>query len=146
MRGGDLPRYAQTVALYRQAWERFGFNPGDARVATFSHMHIAETSQAAREDFLPAYARYLNQAMRRHRGQELPYAAFEQMAGPQGVLLLGSAEEVIEKILAQYEVLGNMRYLGQIDVGGQPFAKVAKGIELLATRVARAVRKAVGAR
>jgi len=36
--------------------------------------------------------------------------------------------------------------VGQIDVGGQPFAKVAKGIELLATKVAPAVRKAVAAR
>jgi hypothetical protein len=43
-------------------------------------------------------------------------------------------------------VLGHTRYLGQIDVGGQPFAKVAKGIELLATKVAPAVRKAVAAR
>jgi hypothetical protein len=68
------------------------------------------------------------------------------MASPCGALLLGSPEEVIEKILAQYEALGNMRYLGQIDVGGQPFAKVAKGIELLATKVAPVVRKAVAAR
>jgi alkanesulfonate monooxygenase SsuD/methylene tetrahydromethanopterin reductase-like flavin-dependent oxidoreductase (luciferase family) len=146
MVGGDLAGYGQTAALYRQAWAHFGFSPADARVATFSHMHIAETSQAAREEFLPAYARYLDQAMRSHRGQGIPRAAVEQMAGPRGALLLGSPEEVIEKILAQYEVLGHTRYLGQIDVGGQPFAKVAKGIELLATKVAPAVRKAVAAR
>jgi len=44
-----------------------------------------------------------------------------------------------------HELLGNTRYIGQIDVGGQSFAKAAKGIELLATKVAPAVRKAVAA-
>ena len=41
------------------------------------------TSQAAREVLLPAYAAYMDQTMRRHRGQEVPQAAIEQMAGPQ---------------------------------------------------------------
>jgi alkanesulfonate monooxygenase SsuD/methylene tetrahydromethanopterin reductase-like flavin-dependent oxidoreductase (luciferase family) len=141
--GGSLPGYAQTAALYREAWQAAGYNPNDARVAVFSHMHVAETSQAARSEFLPAYAAYMNQAMLRHRGQGVPRAAIEQMASPQGTLLVGSPEEVVERLLHQHELLGNVRYVGQIDVGGQSFANVARGIELLATRVAPAVRKAL---
>lgn len=106
-------------------------------------MHIAETSQAARAEFLPAYAEYLNQTMLRYRGQEVPRAAIEQMAGPHGTLLLGSPEEETERLLQQHELLGTTRYIGQIDIGGQPFAKVAKSIELLATNVAPVLRKAV---
>jgi hypothetical protein len=49
---------------------------------------------------------------------------------------------VTDKILALNEALGATRYLGQIDIGGQPFAQVARGIELFATKVAPAVRKA----
>ena len=45
----------------------------------------------------------------------------------------------------QHDMLGNVRYVGPIDVGGQSFAQVAKGIELLATKVAPAVRKALAA-
>ena len=56
-------------------------------------------------------------------------------------VLLGSPAEVIENILELHELLGNTRYIGQIDVGGQSFAKAVKGIELLATKVAPAVRR-----
>jgi hypothetical protein len=33
------------------------------------------------------------------------------------------------------------RFLGQVDIGGLPYAKVAKSIELLATQVLPAMRK-----
>jgi hypothetical protein len=36
-----------------------------------------------------------------------------------------------------------MRFVGQIDVGGQPFGQVSRSIELFATKVAPAVRKAL---
>lgn len=39
---------------------------------------------------------------------------------------------------------GAIRYVGQIDIGGQPFAKITKGIELFATKVASAVRAETG--
>jgi hypothetical protein len=37
------------------------------------------------------------------------------------------------------------RFMAQIDIGGLPFAKVANAIELLATEVMPAVRKATNA-
>lgn len=42
-----------------------------------------------------------------------------------------------------HKLVGNMRFVGQIDVGGQPFAQVAKSIELFAGKVAPPVRKAL---
>ena len=49
----------------------------EARISIFSHLFIAETSQAAREELLPAYAAYIDQTMRRHRGQGMPRAAID---------------------------------------------------------------------
>jgi alkanesulfonate monooxygenase SsuD/methylene tetrahydromethanopterin reductase-like flavin-dependent oxidoreductase (luciferase family) len=143
--GGSLLGYAQTAALYREVWQAAGDDPNDARISVFSHMHVAETSQAAREEFLPAYAVYMHASRLRHRGQGVPRAANEQMASPQGTLVVGSPAEVTERLLQQHELLGNVRYVGQIDVGGQSFAQAAKGIELLAAKVAPVVRKALAA-
>jgi hypothetical protein len=75
---------------------------------------------------------------------EMPRAAYDQMLSPQGALVGGSPQEVVDKILGQHEALGAHRYFGQIDIGGQPFAEVARGIELFATKVAPIVRKATG--
>jgi hypothetical protein len=38
-------------------------------------------------------------------------------------------------------LFGHQRFLAQIDIGGLPFHKVAKNIELLATEVAPVVRR-----
>jgi hypothetical protein len=44
-------------------------------------------------------------------------------------------------VLYQHELFGHQRFMGQLDIGGMPFAKVAEMIELLATEVAPVVRR-----
>jgi len=138
MVGGSLDKYAQAAALYRQAWQRSGRDARDLRLATFAHLHVTERPQETREDFYPYYSAYLAPLFK----GPMPPAVFAQMLSPQGALLGGSTEEVIDKILAQHEALGTTRCVGQIDIGGQSFARVAKGIEIFATKVAPAVRAA----
>jgi alkanesulfonate monooxygenase SsuD/methylene tetrahydromethanopterin reductase-like flavin-dependent oxidoreductase (luciferase family) len=137
MLGGTLGRYAQIAALYREAWEESGRSSSDVRIATFSHLHVTETSQATSEDFFPYYSAYLEPLFK----GPMPRAAYEQMLSPPGALVDGSSQEVIDKLLAQHHAIGTTRYLGQIDIGGQSFADVARGIELYATKVAPVVRK-----
>jgi hypothetical protein len=77
------------------------------------------------------------------RGVALPRDAFDSWAGPQGALFAGSTQEVVEKILWEHEILGHERFLAQIVLGGLPFAEPARSIELLATEVLPAVRRAL---
>ena len=65
---------------------------------------------------------------------------FDFLRSPRGALVVGSPQEVIEKILFQYELFGNGRFLAQISVGHLPHAQVLRAIELLGTEVAPAVR------
>lgn len=69
-------------------------------------------------------------------------ADYLQVAGSAGGLFVGSPQQIIDKLLYQHELFGHQRYLGQLDIGGMPFAKVAEMIELLASQVAPAVRRA----
>lgn len=48
---------------------------------------------------------------------------------------------IIDKLLYQYELFGHQRFIGQVDIGGMPFDKVAQVIELLGTEVAPVVRR-----
>ncbi len=68
---------------------------------------------------------------------------FERMASPSTALFVGSPEQIVEKILHQHELFGHTRFLAQVDIGGLPYVKVAKSIELLATEVAPRLRKAL---
>ena len=60
-----------------------------------------------------------------------------------GALVVGSPQQVIDKILYEHELFGNMRFLAQMSMGDMPHDKVMRSIELFATKVAPAIRQAV---
>ena len=68
---------------------------------------------------------------------------FEHLRSLRGALAIGSPQEVIEKMLRQYELFGHQRFLAQVSIGPVPHAQVMHSIELLGTVVAPAVRKEI---
>ena len=68
--------------------------------------------------------------------------AYEQAAGPRGPLYVGSPQEIIDKALAQHELFGHSRILGQMDIGALPYAALSRSVELFASEVAPALRAA----
>jgi alkanesulfonate monooxygenase SsuD/methylene tetrahydromethanopterin reductase-like flavin-dependent oxidoreductase (luciferase family) len=60
-----------------------------------------------------------------------------------GANVVGSPQQVIDKILHQYQIFGHDRFLIQMSVGSIPHKKLLRSIELFATEVAPAVRKAI---
>jgi alkanesulfonate monooxygenase SsuD/methylene tetrahydromethanopterin reductase-like flavin-dependent oxidoreductase (luciferase family) len=71
---------------------------------------------------------------------------FDAGHGLRGALVVGSPQDVIEKILFQHEIFGHQRFLAQISVGNLPHEKVLHAIALFGTEVAPAVREEVARR
>jgi probable LLM family oxidoreductase len=139
--GGMPERFAPLVELYRQAAGRAGHD--DLPVGISSIGYIAETSQQATEEFLSPYVRMMNVIGRERGWQPMMRADFEVLRGPQGALVVGSPQEVVDKILFEHGIFGNRRFGLQISVGSLPHAQAMKAIELLGTEVAPKVRDAV---
>jgi len=142
--GGEPARFAPFAELYRDAWARAGHDPSKARVSINSHGFIADSEAEAAELFWPRYADAMGR-IGRERGWPPPTRAhFDNERSPQGALLVGSPQQVIDKILYEHELFGNDRFLLQLSVGTMPHAQMMKAIELYGTVVAPAVRKATG--
>lgn len=120
--GGYPERFASLVELYRETGQRAGHDPARLQVGINSHTFVAATSKEAADIFFPPYA--------------------EAMRAPRGALLVGSPQEVIDKILFEHEIFQHDRFLAQMALGAMPHDKVLKAIELLGTVVAPAVRRA----
>jgi len=71
---------------------------------------------------------------------------FEVQLSPRGALLVGSPEQVIEKILLQHELFRHDRFLIQLSVGTMPHDRIMHAIELFGTRVAPVVRRETATR
>jgi alkanesulfonate monooxygenase SsuD/methylene tetrahydromethanopterin reductase-like flavin-dependent oxidoreductase (luciferase family) len=138
MLGGSIAGYAAVAESYRKAFRVTADGPDRPSVSVFSHLVVEESGDLAK-NFLPYYSAYLQPLFK----GPMPRQAFEQMLSPEGSLIGGSVQQVIDKILYLRERTGCDRYLGQIDIGGQPFARVMQAIEIFAAKVAPVIRKSI---
>ena len=127
------------VQRYRARWEAAGWARADARVGCCNHVHVAATSQEAREGWRPYYLNYLGFVDRIWTRRELIHARarvemdYERLLA--GVAVCGSPAEVVDRLAATRETLGLDLHLSMFDLGGLPPARVAKTLELFATQV-----------
>ena len=139
---GGLPEnFVPFVDLYRETGERLGVDPSKLKVGINSHAFVGETSQAAADTFYPSYAAVMTRIGKERGWPPTNRQQFDASRTRRGALLVGSAEEVIEKILYEHSLFKHDRFLAQMDVGAVPHADVMKSIELLGTKVAPVVRK-----
>jgi probable LLM family oxidoreductase len=142
--GGEPARFATLVELYREAARRAGHDLQELKVGINSHGLVADTSDEAAEMFFPPYAEVMTRIGRERGWPPTTRAGFDASRGRAGALLVGSAEEVVEKILAEHAIFRHDRFLMQTSLGRMPHAAVLKSIELLGTEVAPRVRAALG--
>jgi len=60
-----------------------------------------------------------------------------------GANVVGSPQDVIDKIIYQHEIFGHDRFLLQMSVGSVPHEKLLHSIELFANEVAPVVREKI---
>ncbi|MBJ8015305.1 LLM class flavin-dependent oxidoreductase [Bacillus cereus group sp. N34] len=135
--GGPAVNFKVSVDAYREAAEQSGFDPATLPIATTSLFYTAENSQDALSEYYP----HINAGMLALRGGGYPKQQFTNAVDHRDALMIGSPQQIIEKMLYQYELFGQQRFMAQIDFGGVPFDKIEKNIELIATEIMPAVRK-----
>lgn len=143
--GGAPARFKPMVDLYRESAKRAGHDPATLPVSINSHGFIAETAEEAANIAFPPYVEVMGR-IGRERGWPPPTRRqFDAERSREGAMMLGSPQEVVDKLLYEHELFGNQRFLIQLTVGPTPHDKVMRAIELLGTRVAPEVRRAVAA-
>jgi probable LLM family oxidoreductase len=141
--GGMPERFLPFVELFRQAARQAGHDSEKLPVGINTHGYVADTSQAAADEFFPSYAAQMTHIGRERGWPPTTRTQFDAGLNLRAHLAIGSPEQVIEKILYQHEKLGHQRYLMQMSVGTMPHAQTLRSIELFGTKVAPAVRKAL---
>lgn len=141
--GGTPDRFVPLVHLYRQSAQQAGHDVSQLLLAINSHFYVADTSQQAADEFFPSYQVLMNRVGRERGWPPLGREQFDYLR-QYGPLLVGSPQEIIDKILYFHELFQNTRYLGQM-LGGPmtDHAKNLHAIELFGTKVAPVVRKAL---
>jgi len=142
--GGETRRFRPLVDLYWEAGRRAGFSRDRLKVGVHSLGYVAATAQEAADDFFPGYARAFTTIGKERGWGPITRAQFEAQLTPNGALLVGTPEEVAAKILRHSEALGGIsRITFMMNGASLPHAKLMSAIDLIASRVAPALREAV---
>lgn len=102
--------------------------------------HVHQTTQEAADTFFPGYA---NDVGKERGWPPMTRASFDAQRGPDGALLIGSPDEVVDKILRHSEALGGISRISfQMNVAALPQAKMTRAIDAIGARVAPVLQRA----
>ena len=139
--GGNPSSFKPLFDYYRKAYEHFGNKPETLQVGVHMHSFFGEISQQTADEYYPTYAAQMNRIGKQRGWPPYQQYQFEQGRGKGGHLLIGDANEAIEKILELQEMFGLTRFSAHMDVGGPSHASLMKSIEIFGTKIAPKVRE-----
>ncbi len=130
--GGETHRFRPLIDVYREAGRKAGHPEDKLKVGLHSLGYIGETTEQAFESFYPGYAAAMTKIGKERGWPPTTRAHFEAQAGPTGALLVGSAEDVAEKILRHAKALGGIsRVTFQLDTAELPHSTIKDCIGLM---------------
>jgi probable LLM family oxidoreductase len=140
--GGMPERFAPFAEIHRRAAAESGHEA--PRLSINSHGLIADTWEDAVEGSWPQFDAMFTKIGRERGWPPTSRDEFEASTTLRGANVVGSPEQVVEKILFQHEIFGHDRFL--LYMSSLDHAKTMRSIELYGTEVAPAVRAEVARR
>ncbi|MDB5017551.1 MAG: class flavin-dependent oxidoreductase [Mucilaginibacter sp.] len=140
--GGETHRFRPLIDLYREAGAKAGHAPDRLKVGLHSIGYVGNTTREATNDFYPGYAEVFTKIGRERGWPPVTRTQYDAQTGPTGALLIGSPQEVAEKILRHSEALGGVsRVTFQMDQAALPQEKLLKSIELIGNQLIPLIRQ-----
>tara|TARA_B100000795_G_scaffold160141_1_gene120397 strand:- start:153 stop:1181 length:1029 start_codon:yes stop_codon:yes gene_type:complete len=140
--GGETHRFRPLVDLYRKAGAEAGFAPNELSVGIHSLGYVAETKDEAVSNYFPGYAKNFTRIGRERGWPPVTKQGFDAQNSPRGALLVGSPEEVAEKILQHSAALGGIsRFTFQLDNANLTHDQLKITMGLIAQKVKPIINK-----
>ncbi|GLY16958.1 luciferase-like monooxygenase [Kineosporia sp. NBRC 101677] len=130
--------YAELIAYYRERWAHYGHDPARAAVGSgTAGYHAAHRSQDAVAAYAPVFAGYLQ--LQEKLGVAPVFPTLEDFV-ERSSALVGSPQQVIEKVHRYHEQFGHSVINLSADANGLPGHQHRAGLELFQAEIAPALR------
>lgn len=141
--GGSPVKFKPLFDYYKEVYQHFNHDMNKFQVGVHMHSFFGENSQQVADEYYPYYSSQMDR-VGRSRGWP-PYQPQQYQFGrsKQGALIIGDANEAVDKILMMQEMFGLTRFSAHMDVGGPSHAAMMKSIEIYGDKIAPRVRQAL---
>ncbi|MFI8193421.1 LLM class flavin-dependent oxidoreductase [Streptomyces sp. NPDC085946] len=130
--------YAELIRHYRERWEHYGHDPADIAVgAGTAGLLVTRTSQEALRAYRPVFE--ANLAFQKQSGLPVVFETLEDFVDRSSALI-GSPQQIIEKVHRYHERFGHTVLHLHADAGGLTDAQHRASLELFQSEVASVLR------
>ena len=134
--GGEPRRFRPLIDLYRETGRQHGYSAEQLKVGVHMLGYVADTTHEAADTFFPGYAKAITDVGKERGWPAMTRASFDAQRGRDGALLIGSPDEVVDKILRHAESLGGVSRISfQMNVASLPQVKMMRAIDAIGARV-----------
>lgn len=141
--GGNPAQFKPLFEYYEKVWEHFKHPKETFQVGVHMHALFGENGQKTADEYYPLYSAQMDRVGKSRGWPPYQRQQFDLGRGPDGHLIVGDANEAIDKILAMHELFGLSRFSAHMDVGAPSHAALMKSIEIYGNKIAPKVREAL---
>lgn len=142
--GGNPAQFKPLFEYYEKVYDHFGHDKSKLQMGVHMHAFFGENTQQTADEYYPVYAAQMDRVGSTRGWPPFQKQQYDMGRGKYGHLVIGDASESIEKILYLHDLFGLTRFSAHMDVGGPSHSSLMKSIEIFGTKIAPAVRKAIG--
>ena len=141
--GGNPVQFKPLFDYYKEVYLHYKHDMSKFQVGVHMHAFFGDDSQKTADEYYPVYSTQMDR-VGQSRGWP-PYQQQQYVAGrsSKGHLIIGDANEAIDKVLHMQELFGLTRFSAHMDVGGPSHSSLMKSIEIYGTTIAPKVREAL---
>lgn len=141
--GGSPSQFKPLFDFYRHAWVQAGQNEENLQTGVHMHCFFGENGQETANQYYPVYAAQMDRVGSTRGWPPYQRNQFDFGRSKHGALVIGDANEAVDKILYLQQMLGLTRFAAHMDVGGPSHKALMKSIEIFGTQIAPQVKKAL---
>jgi probable LLM family oxidoreductase len=141
--GGNPAQFKPLFDYYKAVYTEHGHDLSTFEVGVHMHSFFGEDSAEIADYYYPLYSSQMDRVGRSRGWPPYQKNQFDFGRSKTGALIIGDANEAIDKVLAMEELFGLTRFSAHMDVGGPSHSAMMKSIELFGEKIAPKVREAL---
>ena len=141
--GGNPVQFKPLFNYYKELYEQYEHDMDKFQVGVHMHAFFGDDSKQTAEEYYPIYSAQMDRVGRSRGWPPYQKQQYDTGRSKNGALIIGDANEAVDKILQMQEIFGLTRFSAHMDVGGPSHVTLMKSIEIFGTKIAPKVREAL---
>lgn len=139
--GGNPAQFKPLFNYYKEVYQQYEHDISKFQVGVHMHAFFGDDSRQTADEYYPVYSAQMDRIGRSRGWPTYQKQQFDFGRSKDGALIIGDANEAIDKILQMQEMFGLTRFSAHMDVGGPSHASLMSSIEIFGTKIAPKVRE-----